>query len=115
MPGDIPGSIKRKVHLSKYWTHYGHYNYNPFQNPFFINSNYCYNLLSLLSVYGFRASLVSFSGLLAMVAIKKKQRMKLWFKLNGVGLWYLVVSFIFENLFYKRPESVTIRYTSSYW
>jgi hypothetical protein len=36
--------------------------------------------------------------------------------LMGVGgLWYLVVSFIFENLFYKRPESVTIRYTSSYW
>jgi hypothetical protein len=31
----------------------------------------------------FRASLVSFSGLLAMVialAIQKKQRMKLWFK-----------------------------------
>jgi hypothetical protein len=39
--------------------------------------------VSLLSVYGFRASLVSFSGLLAMVialAIQKKQRMKLWFK-----------------------------------
>jgi hypothetical protein len=38
--------------------------------------------VSLLSVYGFR-SLVSFSGLLAMVialAIQKKQRMKLWFK-----------------------------------
>jgi hypothetical protein len=37
----------------------------------------------MLSVYGFRASLVSFSGLLAMVialAIQKKQRMKLWFK-----------------------------------
>jgi hypothetical protein len=34
--------------------------------------------VSLLSVYGFRASLVSFSGLLAMViaiAIQKKQRM----------------------------------------
>jgi hypothetical protein len=30
------------------------------------------------------------------------------------GLWYLVVSFILK-FSYKRPESVTIRYTSSYW
>jgi hypothetical protein len=93
-----------------------------FQNlfyPFIIAITVITFFVSLLSVYGFRASLVSFSGLLAMVialAIQKKQRMKLWFKFNGVGgLWYLVVSFIFENLLYKRPESVTIRYTSSYW
>jgi hypothetical protein len=55
-----------------------------FSKPFLpLDSNYCYNLfVSLLSVYGFRASLVSFSGLLAMVIALaiQKQRMKLWFK-----------------------------------
>jgi hypothetical protein len=58
--------------------------------------------VSLLSVYGFRV----FSFLFWLVsngnciAIQKKQRMKYGSSLlNGVGgLWYLVVSFIFENL-----------------
>jgi hypothetical protein len=53
--------------------------------------------VSLLSVYGFRASLVSFSGLLAMViALHSKEtayEIMVQVCLMGVGLWYLVVSF----------------------
>jgi hypothetical protein len=59
-PGDIPEvSNVSKCHLSKYWTNNGNYN-TIFKTllPFIIsNTDY---LLSLLSVYGFRASLVSF-------------------------------------------------------
>jgi type IV secretory pathway TrbD component len=70
--------------------------------------------VSLLSVYGFRASLVSFSGLLAMVialAIQKETAYEIMVRLMGVGLWYLVVSFFFSKICsYKRPESVTIRF-----
>jgi hypothetical protein len=69
--------------------------------------------------YGFRASLVSFSGLLAMVIALPFKRNSLWYFssscLNGVGgLWYLVVSFIFQNL-HKRSESAIVRYASPYW
>jgi hypothetical protein len=58
----------------------GYYSYNPIFKTFptpFIGTCIITFAVSLL-VYGFRASLVSFSGLLAMVialAIQKKQRM----------------------------------------
>jgi uncharacterized membrane protein YccC len=67
--------------------------------------------VSLISVYGFRASLVSFSGLLAMVvafAINKEtpQEIFLQVALMGVGgLWYLVVSYIFQKLAPKKDQN----------
>src|SRR5690606_5266659 len=61
-------------------------------------------IVSLLSVYGFRASLVSLSGLLSMViafAIQKDTAQAIFthIALMGVGgFWYLLVSFIFLKL-----------------
>ena len=67
--------------------------------------------VSLLSVYGFRASLVSFSGLLAMVisfAIQKETANEIFVQvaLMGVGgLWYLMISFIFQKLTPAKDEN----------
>ena len=68
-------------------------------------------LVSLISVYGFRASMVSFSGLLAMViafAIQKEttQEILVQIGLMGIGgLWYLVVSFVFQKLAPKKDQN----------
>jgi hypothetical protein len=55
-------------------------------------------------------SLVSFSGLLAMVialAIQKETAYEIMVQvcLMGLGLWYLVVSFFFENLLSIKDQN----------
>ncbi|WP_194852472.1 FUSC family protein [Nonlabens antarcticus] len=116
-PGDIPGSFKRKVnailisigltmvitaiiHLSK-----------PFLPVLFVALAVITFIISLISVYGFRASLVSFSGLLAMVialAVPKETVTEIFAQvaLMGLGgLWYLIVSLIFQKLAPKKDQN----------
>lgn len=68
-------------------------------------------IVSLLAVYGFRASLVSFSGLLAMViafAIQKETPFDIMVQvlLMGVGgFWYLLISYIFHKLAPVKEEN----------
>lgn len=109
-PGDIPGSIKRKVNailvsigLTMVITTIILFS-KPFLPLLLVALTGISFIVSLISVYGFRASLVSFSGLLAMVmafAIQKETAHEIFVQvaLMGVGgLWYLVVSFIFQKL-----------------
>jgi uncharacterized membrane protein YccC len=108
-PGDIPGSIKRKVNailvsigLTMVITTIILFS-KPFLPLVLAAITVITFFVSLLSVYGFRASLVSFSGLLAMVialAIQKETAYEIIVQvcLMGVGgLWYLVVSFVFRK------------------
>lgn len=109
-PGDIPGSLKRKVNailisigLTMLITAI-----ILFSKPYFpillLAMAVISFVISLLSVYGFRASLVSFSGLLAMViafAIQKEIALAIFqhIGLMGIGgLWYLLVSFTFQKI-----------------
>lgn len=109
-PGDIPGSFKRKVNailvsigLTMLITAIILFS-KPYLPLLLMALGVITFVVSLLSVYGFRASLVSFSGLLAMViafAIQKETAHEILVQvaLMGVGgLWYLVVSFIFQKL-----------------
>jgi uncharacterized membrane protein YccC len=109
-PGDIPGSTKRKVNailvsigLTMVITAIILFS-KPFLALLLVALAIITFAVSLLSVYGFRASLVSFSGLLSMViaiAIQKETAYDILVQvaLMGVGgLWYLVVSFIFQKL-----------------
>ncbi|PZX55350.1 putative membrane protein YccC [Algoriphagus ratkowskyi] len=109
-PGDIPGSFKRKINaillsigLTMVITAIILFS-KPFL-PLLVVALFTISfIVSLISVYGFRASLVSFSGLLAMVmafAIHKDTPHEIFVQvgLMGVGgLWYLVVSFVFQKL-----------------
>ena len=116
-PGDMPGSKKRKVNailisigLTMVVTAV-----ILFSKPFLPILLICIGLIafivSLLSVYGFRASLVSFSGLLAMViafAIEKESTaeiLKQVFLMGVGGLWYLIVSLSFQKLFPKKDQN----------
>jgi uncharacterized membrane protein YccC len=116
-PGDIPGSIKRKVNailisigLTMVITAIILFS-KPFLLLLLIALIVISFVVSLISVYGFRASLVSFSGLLAMVlafAIQKQtpQEILIQVALMGVGgLWYLVVSFVFQKLAPKKDQN----------
>lgn len=116
-PGDIPGSIKRKVNailisivLTMLITAIILFA-KPFLPLLLIVLAIISFLISLISVYGFRASLVSFSGLLAMViafAVQKEttQAILVHVSLMGIGgLWYLVVSLTFEKLAPKKQQN----------
>ncbi|SFB40566.1 FUSC family protein [Algoriphagus aquimarinus] len=109
-PGDIPGSFKRKINailvsigLTMVITAIILFS-KPFLPLLVVALLTISFIVSLISVYGFRASLVSFSGLLAMVmafAIQKETPHEILVQvgLMGVGgLWYLVVSFVFQKL-----------------
>lgn len=109
-PGDIPGSSKRKVNailvsigLTMVITAIILFS-KPFLPLLLVAIAVITFAVSLISVYGFRASLVSFSGLLAMIiaiAIQKETAYDILVQvaLMGVGgLWYLVVSFIFQKI-----------------
>jgi uncharacterized membrane protein YccC len=109
-PGDIPGSFKRKVNailvsivFSMVITAIILFS-KPVLPLLLLAMTVITFFVSLLSVYGFRASLVSFSGLLAMViafAIQKETAYDILIQvaLMGIGgLWYLVVSFVFQKL-----------------
>lgn len=116
-PGDVPGSVKRKVNailvsigLTMLITAIILF-LKPFL-PFLLLALAVISFfVSLISIYGFRASLVSFSGLLAMVlafAIQKETPLEIWVQvaLMGVGgLWYLIVSFIFQKLAPKKDQN----------
>ncbi|MFT5753012.1 MAG: putative membrane protein YccC [Flavobacterium sp.] len=116
-PGDIPGSLKRKVNailisigLTMVIT-----TIILFLKPYFLllllGIAIISFIVSLISVYGFRASLVSFSGLLSMViaiAIQKEtaQEILIHVGLMGIGgLWYLVVSFTFQKLAPQKDKN----------
>jgi glucan phosphoethanolaminetransferase (alkaline phosphatase superfamily) len=102
-PGDIPGSIKRKVNailvsigLTMVITTIILFS-KPFLPLLLIAITVITFFVSLLSVYGFRASLVSFSGLLAMViafAIQKETAYEIMVQVCLMGWWSLVFSCI---------------------
>ena len=78
-------------------------------------------LISLVSVYGFRGSLISFSGLLAMVLALAKgvDNIPLHGLLIGIGgLWYLFLAWLFYLIAPKKDEdqmlSDTLYLTGSY-
>jgi len=125
-PGDIPGSIKRKVNailisigLTMVITAIILFA-KPFLPILIIAIAVISFAVSFISIYGFRASLVSFSGLLAMVlafAIVKEtpKEIVLQVLLMGVGgLWYLVVSFIFQRLAPKKDDNQLLSDTLLY-
>lgn len=124
-PGDIPGSIKRKVNailisigLTMVITAMIHFA-KPFLPLLLIVLTIISFAVSLISVYGFRASLVSFSGLLAMVlafAIQKDTSYDILVQvgLMGVGgLWYLLVSLVFQKLSPKKDQNQLLSDTLS--
>ncbi len=116
-PGDIPGSIKRKVKailvsigLTMVITAIILFSKH-FLPLLLLAITVISFFVSLISVYGFRASLVSFSGLLAMVlafAVQKETAHEILVQISlmGVGgIWYLVVSFIFQKLAPKKDQN----------
>nr|WP_321231099.1 FUSC family membrane protein [uncultured Psychroserpens sp.] len=116
-PGDIPGSVKRKVNailisigLTMIITTIILFS-KPFLPLLLIAIAVISFVISLISVYGFRASLVSFSGLLAMVlafATQKEtaQDILVQVALMGIGgLWYLVISYVFQKLAPKKDQN----------
>lgn len=124
--GDIPGSIKRKVNailisigLTMVITAI-----ILFVKPYFplllLALATISFAVSFISIYGFRASLVSFSGLLAMVmafAIQKDTASAIFVHvgLMGIGgLWYLLVSFIFRRLAPKKEDNQLLSDTLLY-
>lgn len=122
-PSDVPGSLKRKVNgilisiiltmLVTLITIYA--------KPYF------YLLLpilavlsfgiSLIAVYGFRGSLISFSGLLAIVLGLANHEFSgafIWIHVGliGVGgLWYLLVSLFFYRISPKKDEDELLKDT----
>ncbi|MFT4741444.1 MAG: putative membrane protein YccC [Marivirga sp.] len=63
--------------------------------------------ISYISIYGFRASLISFSGLLAIVLSFANKQIGIEILLHGLliglgGIWALLLSFSFHNLLQKR-------------
>jgi uncharacterized membrane protein YccC len=116
-PGDVPGSIKRKVNailisigLTMLITAVILFS-KPILPLLLIVLAVISFLVSMISVYGFRASLVSFSGLLAMViafAIQKETTHEILVQvgLMGIGgLWYLILSLIFQKITPKKDHN----------
>ncbi|TDU39386.1 putative membrane protein (TIGR01666 family) [Gelidibacter sediminis] len=115
-PGDIPGSLKRKVNAILISTALTMLIFTiilfckPYLPLLVIVMAAISFFVSLLSVYGFRASLVSFSGLLAMVlafAVEKETAEEILphvLLMGCGGLWYLMVSFLFRKLAPTKDE-----------
>ncbi len=122
-PSDVPGSLKRKVNgilisivltmLVTLITIYA--------KPYFYLLLPILALLSfgisLIAVYGFRGSLISFSGLLAIVlglANHEYSGAYIWIHVGliGVGgLWYLLVSLFFYRISPKKDEDELLKDT----
>lgn len=129
-PGDIPGSLKRKVNAILISTVLTMLIFAIilFSKPYLILLVCAIAIISfsvsLISVYGFRGSLVSLSGLLAMVmafGVQKETVAEIMTQvmLIGVGgLWYLLISFLFRKLSPKKDEiqflSDTLSLTGEY-
>jgi uncharacterized membrane protein YccC len=124
-PGDIPGSLRRKINtilisigLTMLVT-----SIILFLKPYFFVLFFVIAIISfvvsLLSVYGFRASLVSLSGLLSMVlafAVQKETAQAIFTHialLGAGGLWYLLVSLTFLRLAPKKDNNQLLSDTLS--
>ncbi|MCM4169596.1 hypothetical protein DHD08_18095 [Arenibacter sp. H213] len=114
-PSDIPGSLKRKVYgiLISIALTMGVTLIVSLSQPHFWLLLVVITLLafsiSLLAVYGFRGSLVAFSGLLAMVLglAHGISSIALWMHvllLGGGGLFYLAVSLLTHRIIPKKDE-----------
>ena len=124
-PGDIPGSLKRKVNailISIGLTMLVSCTvlfFKPYLVLLLIAIAVISFVVSLISVYGFRASLVSFSGLLSMVlalAVHKESAQDIFthIGLMGIGgLWYLLVSYTFQKLSPKKDNNQLLSDTLS--
>jgi uncharacterized membrane protein YccC len=124
-PGDIPGSLKRKVNaiLISIGLMMVITTIILFLKPYFLFLLLAMTIISfavsLISVYGFRASLVSFSGLLSMViafAIQKESTTEIFTQvgLMGIGgIWYLIVSFAFQKLAPQKDKNQLLSDTLS--
>lgn len=129
-PSDIPGSLKRKVNAILISTALTMLIFTiilfckPYLFLLIIAIAAISFSVSLFSVYGFRGSLVSFSGLLAMVlafAVQKTTPAEIFTQvcLIGIGgLWYLLISLLFRKLAPKKDEiqflSETLSLTGEY-
>ncbi len=116
-PGDIPGSVKRKVNailvsigLTMMIT--AIVLFAKALLPILLIAIAIISFsVALVSVYGFRASMVSFSGLLAMVlafAVEKNTATEIWQHVGLMGLggfWYLGLSSIFQYLTPKKDHN----------
>ncbi|MBA6152908.1 FUSC family protein [Gelidibacter maritimus] len=115
-PGDIPGSLKRKVNAILISTALTMLITATilFCKPYFLLVIVALAVfsffVSFISVYGFRGSMVSFSGLLAMVlafAVEKETPFEILSHVLLIGcggLWYLLISFLFRKLSPKKDE-----------
>ena len=115
-PGDIPGSLKRKVNAILISTGLTMLIMTiilfskPYLPILIVMLAVISFFVSLISVYGFRASMVSFSGLLAMVlgfAVQKETSSEILthvLLMGCGGLWYLLVSIAFRKLAPKKDE-----------
>lgn len=115
-PGDVPGSLKRKVNAILISTVLTMVIMTiilfckPYLPLLIVALAVISFFVSLISVYGFRASMVSFSGLLAMIlafAVQKETPSEILIHvllMGSGGLWYLLVSFLFRKLAPKKDE-----------
>lgn len=116
-PGDIPGSIKRKVNailvsigLTMLITTIILFS-KAFLPLLLVAIAVISFTVAFISVYGFRASMVSFSGLLAMVlafAVEKERAAEIWSHVGLMGIggfWYLGLSSIFQQLAPKKDQN----------
>ncbi|RFC54585.1 FUSC family protein [Brumimicrobium aurantiacum] len=129
-PNDIPGSLRRKVYgtlLSTILTVLVTVLFLYTQPFFHLNLFFIAVVtfgVSFLSAYGFRASLVAFSGLLAMVIAMittKTTSVDIWIHAAYMfcgGLWYLMASILFHKIVPKKDHdqllSETLKLTGAY-
>lgn len=124
-PGDIPGSIRRKINtilisigLTMLVTTIILF-LKPYFLVLFVAIAMISFVVSLISVYGFRASLVSLSGLLSMVlafAVQKDTAQAIFTHIALLGLggfWYLMVSLTFQKLAPKKDNNQLLSDTLS--
>jgi len=129
-PSDTPGSLRRKVigtlvsiTLTVFVTVLILFTKDNFVLVLSIISVLTFGI-SFLSAYGFRGSLVGFSGLLAMVlalAVESSTAYEIWS--HGLliflgGLWYLLASVIFHKIIPNKDDdqllSETLKLTGEY-
>ena len=129
-PSDIPGSLKRKVNgilisisLTAIITLL-----ILFAKPYFLILLIALAILSffsaMIAVYGFRGSLIAFSGLLAMVlalAVKDVSGIDILLHVGLLiigGLWYLIISLLLSRISSKKDQkkllSDTLELTGEY-
>lgn len=129
-PSDVPGSLRRKVNgtlisilLTTLVTVLILYTSSNF---YLVSALICILTFSLsfLSAYGFRASLVGFSSLLAMalaLVVEKTTSADIWthaFYMVMGGLWYILASVTLHKIIPKKDDdqllSETLKLTGEY-